>query len=84
MTTLEAPPARLHRPAFWMALFALLLLLGGLYIIALPDVASGPVVLTFDTGHGLHQSDVMGLSLLALGVGMTWIAGLIWQRQYTH
>jgi len=89
MTTLDdpgsyAPPARSRQPAFWMAFVAILLLICGLFAIAVPDSMSGPVVREFGANHGLRQADVIGLILLVLGSGLVWITGLIWQWRYTR
>ena len=84
MTVLEdlgifAPPARLRKPAFWMALLSLSFLIGGLVLVAIPDSISGSVVWTFTANHGLRQADLIGLALLAVGIGLTWLTGWVWQ-----
>ncbi len=88
MTSLEdsllpGPRTRLRQPAFWMALVAFLLLLGGLYTLALPRATSAPPLVNLAV-HGLHQTEVLGLMSLALGIGMAWITGLVWQWQQSH
>jgi hypothetical protein len=73
------PPVRVRQPAFWMALLSLSFLIGGLVFTALPDSISGPVAWRLSAQHGLRQADVIGLALLATGIGLTWLAGWIWQ-----
>jgi len=65
-----------------MSLIALSFLLLGLMAIALPDSLSGPVVWEGSADHGLRQADMIGLALMALGSGLIWITGLIWQWRH--
>ncbi len=81
---LLGPPARLRRPAFWMALLSLSFLIGGLVLVAIPDSISGHVAWTFTANHGLRQADVLGLALLAVGIGLTWLTGWVWQWRQTR
>jgi hypothetical protein len=67
-----------------MALAALLLLLLGLLVVALPDSISGPVVWTLNADHGLRVADVVGVPMMMTGSALTWIISLIWQWQQTH
>ena len=78
------PRARLRRLEFWMALVALLLLLAGLWAVALPDSISGAIIWAFSAEHGLHQADVIGAALLTAGSALIWITGLAWQWLHTH
>ena len=84
MTTLDdpglfVPPARVRQPVFWMAFLSLSFLIGGLVFITIPDSISGQVAWTLSANHGLRQADLIGLTLLAIGVGLTWLAGWMWQ-----
>jgi len=63
---------------------ALLSLLLGLVIVALPDSASGSVVWALDATHGLRVADVIGALMLVSGSALTWIVSLIRQWQCTH
>lgn len=78
------PRARLKRLEFWMALVALLLLLTGLWTVALPDSISGAIIWAVSAEHGLHQADVIGAALLTAGSALIWITGLAWQWLYTR
>jgi hypothetical protein len=58
----------------------LLVLLGGLLILALPGTYEGGVVYTFDATHTVRTLDAVGLLLLVLGAGLSWAAGALWRR----
>ncbi|MFQ6101406.1 MAG: hypothetical protein ACE5OS_09255 [Anaerolineae bacterium] len=64
-----------------LAALAVLLLLAGLLILILPDPYEGQVLYRFDEGHSIRAFDALGMVLLALGCGVAWSAGALWQRK---
>jgi len=64
-----------------LAALAVLLLVAGLWILILPDSYEGQVFYSFDEGHSIRALDVLGMVLLALGCGVAWSAGALWQRR---
>ena len=64
-----------------LAALAVLLLLGGLLVLILPDLYEGPVLYFFDEQHAIRALDALGMVLLALGCAVAWSAGALWQRQ---
>ncbi len=64
-----------------MAALAVLLMLGGLSALIVPDDYEGPVLHTFDEAHAVRALDVLGVALLMLGSVVSWGAGAMWQRQ---
>ena len=64
-----------------LAALAVLLLVAGLWILILPDSYEGQVLYRFDEGHSLRAFDLLGMVLLALGCGVAWSAGALWQRR---
>ncbi len=64
-----------------LAALAMLLLLGGLFALILPDPYEGPVLYHFDEQHAIRAMDALGIVLLALGCAMSWSAGALWQRR---
>jgi drug/metabolite transporter (DMT)-like permease len=64
-----------------LAVLAVLLLLGGLSVLLLPDTYEGPEFYRFDQQHSIRALDALGMILLALGCAVAWSAGGLWQRQ---
>jgi drug/metabolite transporter (DMT)-like permease len=64
-----------------LAVLAVLLLLGGLSALLLPDTYEGPEFYRFDQQHSIRALDALGIILLALGCAVAWSAGGLWQRQ---
>jgi drug/metabolite transporter (DMT)-like permease len=64
-----------------LATLAVLLLLGGLVALILPDPQEGPVLYTLDEQHSIRALDTLGAVLLALGCALAWSAGAVWQRR---
>ncbi len=64
-----------------LAALAVLLLLGGLLVLILPDLYEGPVIYHFDEQHAISAVDALGMVLLALGCALSWGAGALWQRR---
>jgi len=64
-----------------LAALAVLLLLGGLSALILPDLYEGPALYRFDEQHTVRALDVLGFVLLALGCAVAWSAGALWQRR---
>ena len=64
-----------------LAVLAVLLVLGGLLALILPDLYEGPVLYHFDEQHSVRALDILGIVLLALGCALAWSAGALWQRR---
>ena len=64
-----------------LAALAVLLLLGGLIMLILPDPQEGPVLYTIDEQHSIRALDILGAVLLVLGCALAWSAGAVWQRR---
>ena len=64
-----------------LAALAVLLLLGGLSALILPDPYEGPVLYHFDEQHSIRAFDGLGVLLLLVGCLVAWGAGALWQRR---
>jgi len=64
-----------------LAALAVLLLLGGLSALILPDPYEGPVLYHFNEQHAIRAFDGLGVLLLLVGCLVAWGAGAIWQRR---
>lgn len=53
----------------------------GLTVLALPASQEGDLVITLTPEHALHIMDIAGAFLAGLGVVLTWLGGMLWQRQ---
>ena len=64
-----------------LAALAVSLLVAGLVFLILPDSYEGPTLYHFDEQHSVRALDLFGMVLLALGCGVAWFAGSVWQRR---
>jgi hypothetical protein len=64
-----------------LAALAVLLLLGGLFALILPDPQEGPALYSLDEQHTIRALDILGVVLLTLGCAVAWGAGAMWQRR---
>jgi drug/metabolite transporter (DMT)-like permease len=64
-----------------LAALGVLLLIAGLLILVLPDAYEGPEFFRFNDLHTIRALDFLGLVLLILGCGLSWSAGILWQRR---
>jgi hypothetical protein len=62
------------------AIVALLIIVVGLVVLALPDTMEGRVMVSWGAYHSLRVADLVGCVLVAGGAGLTWITALAWQR----
>ncbi len=53
----------------------------GLIAFALPAAYEGELLLLLNPSHSLHIMDVAGGFALGLGIVLTWLGGMLWQRQ---
>jgi hypothetical protein len=67
-----------------LSALGVLILVGALLVLALPDTYEGGEVYSIDPTHALRILDVVGLALMALGGLVIWGAGVLWQRQMTR
>lgn len=71
----------LHWRVIVLAALAVLLLLGGLFALVLPDPQEGPVLYRYDELHSVRALDILGAVLLVLGCAVAWSAGAVWERR---
>jgi hypothetical protein len=53
----------------------------GLVILALPSDQEGAILWQLSPEHAVRWMDVAGVFLAGLGVMLTWVGALLWQRQ---
>lgn len=63
------------------AILALLTIIAGLVILALPEKMEGKEMVRLDAAHSLRVADVIGAGLVSLGTILSWAAVLTWQRE---
>lgn len=66
------------------AILALLVLLAGLIVLALPDEMEGQQLFQLDAAHSLHIADIVGTVMVLVGAALTWVAVWTWQRKTLH
>lgn len=64
-----------------ITLLALLIIVSGLVVLALPDAMEGQVMIRLDAAHSLSVTDLVGAGLVAIGALVTWATVLAWQRK---
>ena len=67
-----------------LAALALLILLLGLLLLALPDAYEGPTLYQINSAHAIRLVDGVGVLLLLIGASLAWAAALLWQRWRTQ
>jgi len=63
-----------------LAAIAVMLLVGGLLALILPEDYEGREIYRIDRMHGVRTLDVLGGFLLLVGSVIAWVAGVTWQR----
>jgi len=53
----------------------------GLMTLALPSTYEGMLVLGLGPEHALRMMDIAGMFSAGIGVILTWLSGMLWQRQ---
>ncbi|MBN1920665.1 MAG: hypothetical protein JW892_05435 [Anaerolineae bacterium] len=53
----------------------------GLVAFALPASYEGELLVLLTPNHSLHVMDVAGGFAVGLGIVLTWLGGMLWQRQ---
>jgi uncharacterized membrane protein len=61
-------------------IIALLIIIVGLVVLALPDTMEGKVMVRWSAYHSLRVADIIGGVLVASGAALTWATALAWQR----
>lgn len=64
-----------------ISILALLTIVVGLLILALPEMMEGQEIVSLDKTHSLRAADLLGAALVAAGAVLTWAAVLAWQRK---
>ena len=62
-------------------LLALLIVIAGLLVLALPDAREGPELVKLDATHSLRVADFIGAGMVAAGIIFVWVIVLAWQRK---
>jgi hypothetical protein len=63
------------------SILALVTILVGLLVLALPDTLEGREVISLDKTHSLSVADLVGAALTGAGALMAWGIVLAWQRK---
>jgi len=63
------------------AILALLILLAGLVVLALPDEVEGQQLIQLDDTHSVRVADLVGAAMAAGGALLAWATVLAWQRK---
>lgn len=74
-------PRAMDWRVFVLAAIGFLSILGGIVVMALPAPYEGNALYAMDASHSISLMDVVGLALVALGGGVAWWAGVLWQRR---
>lgn len=53
----------------------------GLILLALPSTYEGVVIWRLRAEHTLRLMDLAGMFSAGIGVALTWLGGMLWQRQ---
>lgn len=64
-----------------ITILALLTIITGLVVLALPELMEGKELIRLDKAHSLRVADFIGATLVAVGALMAWAAVLAWQRR---
>ena len=64
-----------------LAALAVLLLIGGLLALILPEEYEGQEIYRLDEMHAIRELDLLGGLLLVTGSVAAWAAGVVWQRR---
>jgi drug/metabolite transporter (DMT)-like permease len=65
----------------WLSALAVLLLLAGLAVLAVPNGYEGPSLWVLSPMHEICEADVVGVALLMVGSLLSWATALAWQRR---
>ena len=60
---------------------ALLVVISGLLVLALPDSKEGTELIQLDATHSLTVADSVGAAMVAVGALLIWVTILAWQRR---
>lgn len=64
-----------------VTILALLIIISGLVVLALPDTMEGRQMIQLDATHSLRAADLIGAVMVVIGATITWVAVLAWQRR---
>ena len=64
-----------------LTLLALLTTVIGLVVLGLPDTMEGEELVRLDATHSFRRADMIGAGLVGVGVLLTWVTVLAWQRR---
>lgn len=67
--------------AHLVTLLALLTVIAGLLVLALPEARQGPELVRLSATRSLHVADFIGAVTVAVGVVLIWATVLAWQRK---
>jgi hypothetical protein len=64
-----------------ITVLALLIIITGLVVLALPELMEGGEIVQLDKAHSLRVADLIGAAMVGAGALMTWGTVLAWQRR---
>ena len=64
-----------------ITILALVIIISGMVVLALPELMEGGEILQLDKTHSLHLADLVGAIMIGAGAIMAWAAVLTWQRR---
>ena len=86
--TIYQCPRRKSRGAVWLkwgarlgTVLALLVVIAGLVVLALPDSMEGEELVRLDATHCVREADLLGAGLVTVGAVLVWLIVLTWQRK---
>jgi hypothetical protein len=64
-----------------VTILALLIIIIGMVVLALPELLEGGEIVQLDKTHSLHVADLVGAVMVGSGAILAWAAVLTWQRR---
>ena len=64
-----------------ITILALVIIVVGLVLLALPELMEGAEIVRWDKTHSLRTADLVGMALVGIGAVMAWTTVLAWQRR---
>ena len=64
-----------------ITILALVIIISGMVVLALPELMEGSEIVQLDKTHSLHLADLVGAAMVGAGIILAWAAVLTWQRK---
>ena len=65
-----------------LTILALIAVVGGLVVLALPDDMEGQELVKLDATHSVRVADLVGAGMIGAGALLIWVTVLAWQRRH--